>query len=130
MSGVITFRIDASLEHWVREQARELGFSESQFCRYLLETARGEDPQLAALKQVVWAIHAQLREQLHHLGPEIGALIERRLVEPWKRVAMDADVVDRSDTPRQLPATQTTGPLGNVIPVVKKTKRGRRGGRR
>jgi hypothetical protein len=136
---IVAARLDDDLATWLKHQAAAVGWSESQLIRHILETTRGEDPEASAIKQVVWAIQAQILTNLSEVQQQIAGLLEKHVVAPWREGDGGQPPVERvaaDPSPRV-----AAGPLPHEVERMapesaelrgarSKRKRGTRGGRR
>jgi hypothetical protein len=139
--------MDAALRRRVKVYGQELGMTESQTVRFLLEVALGVSPAVhravvaalqtsdapstawaeledvlhrmltdqayvASRKQIVWGIHAQLREALNQVSNEIADLIGREMSAAFHH------------------ATETGEVPPGPPPLSSSRRRGSRGGRK
>ena len=77
----IQFRLDDPLAQKLREHAKAVGWTSSQYARYLLATALGDDARLTALDQIVWALNARLQKRISAVGDAMRVELERILLE-------------------------------------------------
>jgi predicted DNA-binding protein len=75
-------RITDSLDARLNDAAKKVGWSKSDYVRYLLETALGDDARMSALNQVIWQINARLQRRIADVGDIVKVELEKILLEP------------------------------------------------
>jgi hypothetical protein len=77
----VQFRLDDPLAAKLREHAKSVGWTSSQYARYLLATALGDDARLTVLDQIVWSLNAKLQKRISAVGDAMRVELERILLE-------------------------------------------------
>ena len=78
----LQLRIADDFDARLNEAAKRVGWTKSQYVRFLLETALGDDARLSVLDQIVWSLNAKLQRRLADVGRVLRTELERILLEP------------------------------------------------
>lgn len=113
MSEVVSVRVDSTLKAKLKSNARELGLTEGGLVRLLIERHFGNSTEEAAVNQIVWAIHAQMRGAMDRVGRKMREVIRVELTEPFDELAVTGEPGEEEAAPKR-----------------SKSRRGRRGGGR
>jgi len=81
VSEKVQLRLDSALAAKLHTRAKELGWTESQLVRYILEVSLGDDPRLAAITQIAWGVNAKLASRMSEVTKAINEALERILID-------------------------------------------------